>query len=170
MSKLFGILSYLLTLAIIILLGYAHYRSDEPVTIIRGNTAGYPLHFRLEKTNDPISKMLIREYRNACEVVETNGDTHFFAEPADMLLWLQSKPRGTHYTQWVYTIDTHRWIKAELAWYGVTDKTVMGYGFGAREKRCATCIDYPTLQRRIRHNQTLLNPKVRKALLEDRYE
>ena len=169
MEKFFQTASYVLSGIVVAILGYSLYSSSEPISVIHGNQGGYPLLFTLDKTNDPVSKMLIREFRNACEVVEENGDTHFFAEPADMILWLSGKPVGKHYRLWVYTIDTGRWINAKLAWYGVTDKTVMGYGFGAREKRCESCIDYRELQKRIHQNQTLLNPKVRKALLEDRY-
>ena len=165
----FRIMSYLLSASIVGIIGYSLYQRSEPVSVIHGNYGHYPLLFTLEKTNDPISKMLIRTFENSCEVVEANGDTHFFAEPADMLLWLKEMPRGQHYWRWVYTIDTHRWINATLAWYGIRDKTVMGYGFGARERRCHSCIDFETLQQRMRDNQTLLNPKVRKALLEDNY-
>ena len=169
MQRVFKILSYILLLTISAIIGYSLYSSNEPISLIKGNKGHYPLNFTLNKTNDPISKMLIRSYENACEVVEENGDTHFFAEPADMILWLKKRPRGKKYWLWVYTVDTHRWIKAQLAWYGVTDKTPMGYGFGARERKCKNCIDFKELQQRVYHNQTLLNPKVRKELLEDNY-
>ena len=168
-KRVFKIISYVLLIGIVTILGYSIYSSSEPVSVVHGNKGHYPLLFTLEKTNDPVSKMLIRDFANACEVVEENGDTYFFAEPADMLLWLKEKPRGKRYWLWVYTIDTNRWINAKFAWYGVTDKTVMGYGFGARERKCKKCIDFEELTKRIHQNQTLLNPKVRKELLEDNY-
>ena len=165
----FRVISYILLVTIMIIIGYSIYYENEPVSVIHGNKGHYPLLFTLEKTNDPISKMLIRDFSNSCEVVKENGDTYFFAEPADMIIWLKDKPRGKRYWLWVYTIDTNRWINAKLAWYGITDKTVMGYGFGAREKKCKKCIDFEELTKRIHQNQTLLNPKVRKELLEDNY-
>ena len=169
MRKFFKKLSYILSITIGLILGYSLYTQSEPVSVLHKNIGHYPLNFTLNKTNDPISKMLIRDFTNACEVVEENGDTYFFAEPADMMIWLQDKPRGKRYWLWVYTIDTNRWINAKLAWYGVTDKTVMGYGFGARERKCKKCIDFEELTKRVYQNQTLLNPKVRKELLEDNY-
>ena len=169
MERFFKLISYLLLSLITIILIYSLYSSSEPVSVVHGNRGHYPLIFTLEKTNDTISKMVIRDFRNSCEVVEESGDTYFFAEPADMLFWLFDKPRGERYWLWVYTIDTNRWINAKLAWYGVTDKTVMGYGFGARERRCKKCIDFKELEKRIQQNQTLLNPKVRRELLEDNY-
>ncbi len=169
MKKYFQSLSYILLSIIIIIIVYSLYTENEPVSVISGNKGHYPLLFTLNKTNDPISKMLIRNFENACEIVEENGDTYFFAEPADMIIWLSNKPKGKRYWLWVYTIDTNRWINAKLAWYGTTDKTVMGYGFGARERKCKKCINFEELTKRIHQNQTLLNPKVRKELLEDNY-
>jgi len=169
-ERVFKILSYILAVSAFGLIAFSIYKSDEPVSVIRGNKLGYPLPFTLNKTNDTISKMLIRSYENACEVVKESGDTYFFAEPADMILWLKEQPIGEKMKLWVYTIDTKRWIDANLAWYGVRDKTIMGYGFGAREGKTKESIDFKEMRRRVLHNETLLNPKIRKRLLEDNYE
>lgn len=163
-------LTYILIFLIVLIVSYSLYSSQEPVSVVHNNTTYHPISFTLKKTNDTISKMLIRDYENACEVVLQNGDTWFFAESADMVLWLKTQPIGTKKHLWVYTIDTHRWIDATIAWYGIRDKTVMGYGFGARERRVGDAIDYEEMKKRVLHSQTLLNPKVRKKLLQDNYK
>lgn len=164
------ILSYLLLLCIVGIISYSLYKSDEPVSVVYGNKTHSPLNFILNKTNDTISKMLIRDKENACEVVLTNGETWFFAEPGDMIIWLNEKSFRAKAYEWVYTIDTNRWIEAHIAWYGVRDKTIMGYGFAAREHQCKECINYQEMRRKMLHGETLLNPRIRKHLLEDLYE
>jgi len=160
----------LLGLAVVVILIFSLYKSNEPVSVVYGNTNYSPLEFELKQTNDTISKMLIRDRENSCEVVLESGATWFFAEPADMVLWLKDRRVGEKNRLWVYTIDTKRWIEARIAWYGIRDKTVMGYGFGAREVKTQECIDYESMSKRVLHGETLLNPRMRKHLLEDNYD
>lgn len=169
-KKLYTTITYILLFCVVTIIGYSSYLSDEPISVIHSNNSHTPLNFALNKTNDTISKMLIRERQNSCQVILKNGDTWFFAEPGDMILWLKEKNIGKNIYQWVYTVDTNRWIEVHLAWYGIRDKTVMGYGFAAREKRSKDSISYEEMRRRMLHGETLLNPRIRKHLLEDLYE
>jgi hypothetical protein len=170
MQRFFRYGSYLLALGVVVIIGYALAQRDEPVWVVRGNYAMEPLDFKLNHTNDPISKMLIRQRENAAEAVGEDGRTYFFNDPGDLILWLKDQPVGARIKLWVYTIDTHRWIDARIAWYGIRDRTVMGYGFGAREQRCDECISFDQMRLRMLHDETLLNPVIRKRLLEDHYE
>ncbi len=170
MKKVARIFSYLFAFFIVVIIFFSIYKKDDPIFVVKGNTKAYPIPFTLEKTNDTISKMLIRSYENAAEAVKENGDTYFFGEPADMILWLKEQALGEKIKLWVYTIDTKRWIDAKIAWYGVKDKTPLGYGFGAREKKQKGLIDFFEMKRRVLQNETLLNPKIRKRLLEDDYQ
>jgi len=163
-------LSALLFWTVVSILVYALMQHHDPVSVVHGNFERNPLEFTLEETNDVVCKMLIRSRENSAEAVDEKGDTHFFNDPGCMVLWLREQPKAHRYQLWIYTLDTHRWIDARLAWYGVRDKTVMGYGFGAREKKHPDAIDFDTMYRRMIHSETLLNPKIRKSLLEDRYE
>ena len=165
----FKYIAYILFLLVAIILGYSMYQKQDPIWIIKGNYDMRPLNFELENTNDTISKMLIRDRENAAQAILANGDTYFFNDPGDIILWLKDKSVGANIKLWIYTIDTHRWIDAKIAWYGIRDKTVMGYGFGAREHRCKECISYEQMRLRMLHDETLLNPIVRKRLLENDY-
>jgi len=162
-------ITYTLIIFIIAILVYAKFNENEPISVIHGNYSMHPLNFPLNKTDDIVSKMLIREYRNSAEAVDIDGDTYFFAEPADMIIWLENQSHSKHFTFWVYTMDTKRWIDATVAWYNTTDNTVMGYGFGAREHKKKSYITFNQMRRRVKTGQTMLNPKVRHKLLEEKY-
>ena len=169
MQRFFRYGSYLLALATVGVLSFSLYQRDEPVWVVKGNHAMKPLNFELDHTNDTISKMLIRQRENSAQAVGEDGCTYFFNDPGDLILWLKDQSVGASIKLWVYTLDTHRWIDARIAWYGVRDQTVMGYGFGARQHRCSACISFKKMQLRMLHDETLLNPVIRKRLLEDNY-
>ena len=170
MKKFYTLLSYLLSVVVVSIVIYTSYKSTKPIQVIHSNYAHIPLPIALEKTNDTISKMLIRKKQNSCELITQSGDTWFFAEPADMVLWQKENRPTQKIYMWVYTIDTNRWLDAKIAWFSIREKTVLGYGFGAREYKCKDCISYKEMHKRVLHNETLLNPRIRKRLLEDVYE
>jgi len=144
-------------------------QTHDPVSVIRGNYERKPLTFTLKQTNDVVCKMLIRSYDNSAQAVDSRGNTHFFNDPGCMVLWLREQPDRAQIRLWIYTLDTHRWIDARRAWYGLKERTVMGYGFGAREKQKRGSIGFEEMYRRMLRGETLLDPKVRKSLLEDDY-
>ena len=167
--SVYAITARIMAAASAFLIFYSLATRDEPLLRATGNHNGYPINFTLEHTIDPISKMLIRHYENAAEAVLSNGDTYFFGEPADMVLWLEEKRKKNIRNLWVYTQDTHRWLRAQKAWYATKEHTPIGYGLGAREHRCDHCIPYSIMRRRVLNEETLLNPRIRKRLLEDNY-
>jgi hypothetical protein len=148
---------------------YALSSLQEPVAFIEGNSAMKPLNFTLNRTNDIVCKMLIRSYENSAQVVDESGVSHFFNDIGCMINWLEQQSRGKRVILWVYTSDSHRWIDAHIAWYSVRETTPLGYGFSAKEKHYKGTIDFDEMQRRMRHGETLLNPKTRKMLLQNNY-
>jgi hypothetical protein len=140
-------------------------QKEQPVTIVKNNSAFKALPIKLGFTNDTQCKMLIHTERNAAEVVAPDGRTWFFDDPGCMVLWLEGKDFADKAVLWVHTIDTKRWIDARKAWYGVRDSTAMHYGFGAREHRCDECIDFEEMRLRMLRGENLSNPKIRKKLL-----
>ncbi len=165
MKKLMPILGTLLFVVIVAVIFISLAKKEQPVTIVKGNTAFKPLPIKLNATNDTQCKMLIKSERNAAEVIAPDGRTWFFDDPGCMTLWLQDKAWKDRAKIWVHTLDTKRWIDARKAWYGVRDATAMHYGFGAREKRCNDCIDFHEMQLRMLRGENLTNPKIRKKLL-----
>jgi hypothetical protein len=61
--------------------------------------------------------------------------------------------------------DTKKWIDGRSAFYSLVDKTPMGYGFGAYEKKAPTHVDFDTMRLRMLRGETLNNPHIRKQLL-----
>jgi hypothetical protein len=165
MKKLLPLLGIALFITVVAVLFVSMAKEEAPVTIVTGNTALKPLPIKLGHTNDPQCAMLIKTEQNAVEVVAPDGRTWFFDDPGCMILWLESRPLRDTAKIWVHTIDTDRWVDAREAGYGVTDHTAMHYGFGAREKRCAECIDFETMRLRMLRGENLTNPKIKKKLL-----
>ena len=159
------ILSTLLFIAAIAVIFVSLAKKEQPVTIVKGNTAFKPLPIKLGATNDTQCKMLIKSERNAAEVIAPDGRTWFFDDPGCMSLWLKDKSWKDRAKIWVHTLDSKRWIDARKAWYGVRDATAMHYGFGAREHKCEGCIDFDEMWQRMMRGENLTNPKIRKKLL-----
>jgi len=170
-KNIFKIVSFLLAIVVASILLYSSFHKKDPVSVVKANYDKKPLNFILEETNDVVCKMLIRKKENSAQAVDKNGNTHFFNDPGCMVLWLnEQKDSINNYKLWIYTLDTHRWIDAKIAHYGIRDKTIMGYGFGARERKKRDSISFKEMYHRMITNQTLLNPKIRKSLLEDNYD
>ena len=165
MKKLLPLVIILLILAVSATIFISMAKEEQPVTIVKGNSAMKALDFKVNFTNDSHCKMIIRTKNNASQVVHPDGRTWFFDDPVCMVEWLKNKAFKSSAKLWIYTIDTHQWIDAKSAWYGVTDKTAMHYGFGAREKQEEGTIDYETMALRAVRGETLANPKIRKKLL-----
>ncbi|SFV63744.1 hypothetical protein MNB_SV-3-505 [hydrothermal vent metagenome] len=167
MKKILPLLLILTILGIAAVIFVSMAKKSQPITIVKGNTQKKPLPIKLNFTNDSQCKMLITKKDNTAEVIAPDGKTWFFDDPGCMVLWLQHKPFKESAVLWVYTLDTKRWIDAKKAYYGVKDHTEMHYGFGAREKRTKSCIDFNEMQLRMYRGENLTNPKIRKKLLEN---
>lgn len=166
MKKLLPLLIILVILGITAILFVSMAKNDQPVTIVKGNTKMEPLPLKVNFTNDPYCKMLIKTQVNSSQVIAPDGNTWFFDDPACMVLWLQDKAFKHTAKLWIYSIDTHQWIDAKKAWYGRADETAMHYGFGAREKQIKGSIDFSTMALYVLRGEHLGNPKIRKMLLE----
>ena len=60
--------------------------------------------------------------------------------------------------------DTKQWINAKEAFYSLTDRTPMGYGFGAYKKKKDGFINYETMKLKMLRGETLNNPRIRQEL------
>jgi nitrous oxide reductase accessory protein NosL len=165
MKRAMPILGTILFLAVVVVIFVSMAQKEQPVTIVKGNTAFRPLPIKLNATNDTQCKMLIKSERNAAEVIAPDGRTWFFDDPGCMVLWLEGREWKDRAKLWVHTIDSGRWIDARRAWYGVKDHTEMHYGFGSRENKCRECIGFREMRIRMLRGENLTNPKIRKKLL-----
>ena len=165
MKKILPIAVIVLMLAIIATLFISMAKEDRPVTIVKGNMEMKPLPIKLNHTNDTQCAMLIKTNENAAEIVAPDGRTWFFDDPGCMVLWIENKPFRDQAKLWAHSIDTKQWIDARAAYYGVTDKTEMRYGFGAREHENNATIDFDEMHMRMLRGENLTDPKIRKKLL-----
>ncbi len=165
MKKVLPLLVIVLLLAIVATIFLSMAKDDQPVTVVKGNMEMKPLPIKLNHTNDTQCAMLIKSNHNAVEVIAPDGRTWFFDDPGCMMLWLEKKPFRDQAKIWVHTIDTEKWVDARKAYYGVTDRTEMKYGFGAREHKSDKTIDFDEMRLRMLRGENLTDPKIRKKLL-----
>ena len=165
MKKLLPALVIILMLGVVAAIFISIAKEDQPVTVLTGNTAMKPLPIKIGRTNDPQCAMLLKSERNALEVVAPDGRTWFFDDPGCMILWIEKKPFRDQAKIWVHTIDTKRWVDARKAYYGISDRTEMKYGFGAREHESNSTIDFNEMRLRMLRGENMTNPKIRKKLL-----
>jgi hypothetical protein len=169
MENILKRVSQIVFIAVVSIILYSILNEDNPIDVVSGNSSQKPIPFIVEKTNDTICKMLIRSYKGSCQAITKDGDTYFFNDIGCMMIWLKEQAHKNKIKLWVYTSDTNRWIDAKLAHYTTQDRTVVGYGFSAYEKKLKNSIDFNEMRERMNKDEHLLNPKVRKRLLENRY-
>ncbi len=165
MKKIIPLIVILLMLAIIATIFVSMAKEDQPVTIVKGNMEMKALPIKLNHTNDTQCAMLIKTNYNAAQVAAPDGRTWFFDDPGCMALWIEDKPFRNEAKLWVHTIDTKQWIDAKKARFGITDRSVMGYGFGSRERDFNQTIDFEEMRLRMLRGENLADPKIRKKLL-----
>ena len=165
MKKLLPLLVILVILGITAVIFVSMAKNDQPITIVKGNTAMKPLEVKINFTNDPYCKMRITEKRNSSQIIAPDGNTWFFDDPACMVQWLEDKSFKDQAKIWIFTLDSKKWIDAKKAWYGRTDSTAMHYGFGGREAQTEGTVDYETMRLYVLRGEHLGNPKIRKKLL-----
>ncbi len=168
MKKFIPILSIFIFLAIISIITISLAKKNSTIVFIKNNTSFKPIDIKLHKTNDPECAMLIETQTNAAEVVSPNGTTWFFDDPGCMVKWLENKDFKKDAKLWIYTIDTNRWIDARKAKYITNFHSAMHYGFGAVEKEKNNTISFEEMRLRMLREQTLANPKYRKAILGEK--
>ncbi len=162
-------ISQSILVVIILIIGYSIIRENSPIDVVKGNLSYKPIPFTLEHTDDTICKMLIRSYSGSCQAINKNGDTYFFNDIGCMMIWLEGQKNRKNIELWAYTKDTNRWLNAKIAHYTTRDKTVIGYGFNAYEENSKESISFKEMRIRMLQGAHLLNPKVRKRLLDNRY-
>lgn len=162
MKKLVLLLFPLLALA---LLFFVYQKMHELPTEVL-NHKKEPLEVKDNTVQCPVCFMYIVGKDYTAQAVSEDKKTHFFDDVGCLVLWVEEYAKDKDVVQWVYTLDTKRWIDATKAYYSVDDmKTPMEYGFGAYEKRQEGFIGFEEMRLRMLRGETLLNPKIRKKIL-----
>lgn len=144
--------------------------SESRVLVRHGNTQKEPLEIVLEKYICIESRVPIVELFNSAQAVLPSGDTYFFNDVGNVLLWLERQKNKNEIVVWVYAQDTERYVLAKDAWYSRVEITPMGYGFGAYEFRLYGKADYyfNEIQLFALRGETLLHPMINNLLMNNK--
>lgn len=159
-----------LLLGVVSLLLFTMDIAESRVLVRHGNTQKEPLEIVLEKYICTESKMPIVELFNSAQAVLPNGDTYFFNDIGNVLLWLNRQKNRDEIVVWVYAQDTERYVLAQNAWYSRVGITPMGYGFSAYEYRVYGQSDYyfSEVQLFAIRGETLLHPMINELILNNK--
>ncbi len=139
---------------------------EKKELVFEGNKEKKPIEFKLHEVQCPKCHMEVDTLKYAVQVILDDGKTYIFDDPGCVILWLEeNKIDPKSVTIWAYAIDTKRWIDAKKAYYSLTDKTPMGYGFGAYENKKDGFITFEEMRIKMLRGENLTNPKIRKKLL-----
>ncbi len=155
----------LILFPIILLVGaFLFTRTQDPSNIV--NTKKEPLEFKDNTLQCPQCNMFLVGKKYTAETITSEGKTHFFDDVGCMVLWAEENLKGDkNLVSWVYTLDSHKWVKSNKAFYSINDGTPMHYGFGAYEHSFEKAIKYDEMKLRMLRGENMTNPKIRKKIL-----
>ncbi len=165
MKKLVPFFIVAIFVAIIVTLFLSLASQNQMVVTIKNNTQKLPLKMQINKYQDSDCGMLIDNMEYISQVISPSSQTWFFHDHGGFVKWLEDKKFKDEAVIWVMSKDTKKWIDARTAFYSLIDKTPMGYGFGAYEKKASGYVDFDTMRLRMLRGETLNNPHIRKQLL-----
>ncbi|QKF82170.1 hypothetical protein [Halarcobacter ebronensis] len=167
MKKLMPFITVFVLVLIIVFIFLSMSSQKKMVTIQEGNHEHKPLDITLNHFQDTQCGMTIESLRHSVQVVSPDGKTWFFDDVGCFALWFKNIAFQKDAVIWVYTNDTNQYIDGRVAHYNIVDKTPMGYGFGAYEKKGENMIDFNEMLLRMYRGENLTNPLLRKKLLSE---
>lgn len=165
MKKFLPFLTVLLIIIIIVLIFISMSNKKQMVVLKEGNLNQKPLEIVLGKYQDSDCGMIIDDMTYVSQIVSKDGKTWFFHDHGGMINWLKDKSFKDEVKIWVMTKDTKKYIDGRTAWYSRTDKTPMGYGFGAYENKQEDFISYEQMSVKMLRGENLNNPYIKRELL-----
>jgi len=150
--------------AIIVVLFLALGSEEGARYVYKGNHAYKAVNIKPKEYQCSECNMDVEKLEYLAELITTDGDTYFFDDIGCVVLWLQNHHPSISklLTQ---TLDTHRWIEVEKAWYSRIAPSPMGYGFAAVEKKREKLISYEEMKTLMLQGKNLHDPFVKKKLL-----
>ncbi len=162
----FVIVGVILAVVVAIFLSLA---KQKQMIVTMDNPTKKPLpKLAINTYQDAFCGMVIEETKYASQAIRDDGKSWFFHDHGDFIEWLKDKPFKNRVIVYVHTIDTNKWIDATKAYYTTTEKTPMGYGFGAYEHKKDGMIDFKTMQLRVLRGETMNDPQYRQILLQQK--
>ena len=165
MKKILPFLTVLLIIIIIVLIFISMSNKKQMVVLKEGNKNQTPLEIILGKYQDSDCGMIIDDMTYVSQIISKDGKTWFFHDHGGMINWLKDKSFKDEVKIWVMTKDTKKYIDGRTAWYSRTDKTPMGYGFGAYEQKQDGFINFEEMSLKMLRGENLNNPYIKRELL-----
>ncbi len=161
---LLNLLTFSIVIAIIVILFLALGTQEGARYVYKGNKAHQAVEIKPKEYQCSECNMNVEKLEYAAQIITENGDTYFFDDIGCVVLWLKSHkvPIVKILTQ---TLDTHKWIEAEKAWYSRIAPSPMGYGFAAVESHKTDLIPYNEMKTLMLQGKNLHDPFVKKKLL-----
>lgn len=151
---------------VIVVMIFSSISSSKKMIVVKdGNIEQLPIEMKIGMFQDSDCGMVINDLKDASQVIIKSGKSWFFHDNGGLVKWLEDKEFKDSAKIWVMSRDTKKWIDAREAFYSLTDKTSMGYGFGAYEKNHDGYVDFATMRLRMLRGETMRNPLIRKQLL-----
>lgn len=138
---------------------------EQSKVVVQNNHNKQPIEMIPNQYTDRFCNMKIEDISYSAQVVLQNNDTLFFDDIGCLILWLNEQTNQDKIILWVWAKDTNQYIDARKAWYSLTERTPMHYGFGAYFKKQNHYINFDTMRDKMLKGITMANPKVRKKLL-----
>jgi len=165
MKKLAPFLIVMSIVVIIVSLFLSLASTKKMIVVQEGNLKQTPLPMEIGKFQDSDCGMVINDLTDISQVTTKSGKSWFFHDHGGLIKWLEDKEFKDSAVVWVMSRDTKKYIDARVAFYSRTDKTAMGYGFGAYEVKKDKYVDFDTIRLSILRGETLKNPLIKKQLL-----
>ncbi|MCK5110498.1 MAG: hypothetical protein KAQ94_03180 [Arcobacteraceae bacterium] len=167
MIKKISIIFVFFILLVIILFSTSSF--EQSTVVVQNNHTKQPISITPDKYKDRFCNMTIKDVTYSAQVVLENEDTLFFDDIGCLVLWLQEQSKTSlekdKIVLWVWAKDENKYIDARQAWYSLTERTPMHYGFGAYKTKQNNYINFATMTNKMLQSHTMANPKIRKELL-----
>lgn len=159
-----NILTFVIVASVFIVLLLSLGTDDGARYVYKGNKIYQPVTVKSGQYQCSECNMDVKEIQYMAELVTKEGDTYFFDDIGCLVLWMKNHHPNIE-KRFTQTLDTHRWIEVESAWYTRMADSPMGYGFGAYEKRQEGFVSYEEMKLLMLQGKHLHDPFVKKSLL-----
>ena len=161
---LINILTFVIVIAVIIILLVSFGNSDGNRYVYKGNTEQKVVELKTKEYQCSECSMDIETLEYAAQIIAKNGNTYFFDDIGCVVLWLENHSYSDAKLL-SKTLDTKKWIDVKKAWYSRISPSPMGYGFAALENKKDGLIDYEEMRLLMLQGKNLHDPFVKKSLL-----
>ena len=123
----------------------------------KGNKEQLPVDFVWDRVVCEECKMALSDPHYSAQVIDTDGQPHYFDDIGCAILWLRRQPWREGARTWVNDVRTGEWIDADKAnWTYGDPKTPMGYGFAATNQAVDRSMSFQTVKKWMYIGKTLV--------------